>query len=519
MRRLLKWGGPALVLGAAVGLLVPRAGSAPPEGYRIIASEVAPDGIDTGVVRAGRGPGLNAAGEREVPVSGAVPGKIIVKFRDGASGAPGVSGASSASARTAVARALGARTITRPTYADFDLVEIDPAMDPEAAAASLAGRDEVEYAQAVYRYHAYARPNDPLYSLQWNLIQLQMDKAWDINPGATRDVVVAVIDTGVAFRSAIVEYDTIPYRNESGTLYPSLGRVTVPYAAAPELGAADRFVAPRDFIWDDDAPFDTDGHGTHVSGTIGQLTNNGVGVAGMAYNVRIMPVKAITSDWDDVFNSPFVGTDDIVARAIRYAADNGAKVINMSLGRTEGGAATAVGDAMRYAVSRGVFVAVAAGNDYERGNPIERLAEQAGPIDGAMVVAATGNDSTRAYYSGVRDYVEIAAPGGNARQPAWIYQQTYDPDFTEYFLGPLSGYRAPRFDVFATMGYQGTSMATPHVAGFAALLYSQGIANPAAIEAAMKKWAIDRGAAGRDDQYGFGSINPRTTLRGLGIAR
>ena len=80
---------------------------------------------------------------------------------------------------------------------------------------------------------------------------------------------------------------------------------------------------------------DLDGHGTHVSGTIGQLTNNGVGVAGMAFNVRIMPVKVISETWDLIFGAPNDGTDDVVARGVRYAADNGAKVINMSLGPRE----------------------------------------------------------------------------------------------------------------------------------------------------------------------------------------
>ena len=110
----------------------------------------------------------------------------------------------------------------------------------------------------------------------------------------------------------------------------------MPFAVAPELGDA-KFVAPRDFIWEDNLPFDLDGHGTHVSGTIGQLTNNNLGVAGMAYNVRIMPVKVLDDAWDCLFDSPSIGTDDTVARGIRYAADNGANVINMSIGRLTAG--------------------------------------------------------------------------------------------------------------------------------------------------------------------------------------
>ena len=143
---------------------------------------------------------------------------------------------------------------------------------------------------------------------------------------------------------------------------PALGTLDIP-CRRPRPGRPDRFVAPRDFIWGDVPPFDMDGHGTHVAGTIGQLTNNSVGVAGMASNVRIMPVKVIDSIWDLVFNSPFVGTDDTVARGVRYAVDNGAKVLNLSIGRS-GPPAPVVEDAIRYAVSRGAFVAVAGGNEF-----------------------------------------------------------------------------------------------------------------------------------------------------------
>jgi hypothetical protein len=208
-----------------------------------------------------------------------------------------------------------------------------------------------------------------------------------------------------------------------------------------------------------------------------------------------------------------------VARAIRYAADNGAKVINMSLGRNGGPAAPLIGEALRYAVGKGTFIAVAGGNDYEDGNPTERLAEQAGPIEGAMVVASVGRDMTRAHYSGVKSYIDIAAPGGNRRSggaEGMILQQTYSPSATDTFLLPPSQFRAPRFDTMALVYYQGTSMATPHVAGMAALLMSQGITSPAAVEAAIKRFATEAGAAGRDDEYGSGIINPRATLRDWG---
>ena len=89
-------------------------------------------------------------------------------------------------------------------------------------------------------------------------------------------------------------------------MYPALGAMSIPFAAAPELGAASRYVAPRDFIWNDNDPSRFDGHGTHVAGTIGQLTNNGVGVAGVAFNVRLMPVKVLRRSWDLIFDAPNV---------------------------------------------------------------------------------------------------------------------------------------------------------------------------------------------------------------------
>jgi serine protease len=242
----------------------------------------------------------------------------------------------------------------------------------------------------------------------------------------------------------------------------------------------------------------------------------------MAYNVRIMPVKVLDEVWDCIFDSPAFATDDTVARGIRYAADNGAKVINMSFGREEGGAATAVTEAIRYAVSRGVFVAVSAGNTFEEGNLPSRTAQSAPSIDGMMAVGAVGRNLQRAAYSTTNTYVEIAAPGGDFRfagSEGGILQQTLDQDLLHtYTFGPQR-LEPPRADVFAYYYFQGTSMATPHVSALAALLMQQGITNPAAIEAAIEQFARDLGRAGVDNEYGAGLIQPRATLRGLGLAR
>jgi serine protease len=444
-----------------------------------------------------------------------VPGRVIVKFRDGAS----------LDARSAALSAISrsASTTARRPYANFDVIELDPSEDPEAAARRFAARPDVEYAQAAYRFHPYFVPNDPLYSLQWNMRSIDMERAWDIQPGASPSIVVAVLDTGIAYTNQIVTFNAnafrVPLPDGTSIQYPALGVIDVPFAAAPELAGANRFVAPRDFIWDDMTPVDLENHGTHVSGTIGQLTNNAVGTVGVAFNVRLMPVKVIDGIWDFIFNSPFEGTDDLVARGIRYAVDNGARVLNMSIGRS-GPPSPVVEDAMRYAVSRGAFIAVAAGNSFEDGNPVEVVAEIASRLEGAVSVGALDPQHNRAYYSSSGPYVELSAPGGSSDFGAagGVYQQTYDPSFVETYVVP-SQYRAPRYDMFVYAPLQGTSMATPHVSGLAALLMQQGVTSPAAIEAALERFAVDRGAPGRDDQTGVGEINARNTLRGLGLAK
>ena len=266
------------------------------------------------------------AGRRGVSYA---PGRVIVKFRDGTSSAVRLSSLGRLTARSAVSE--------RPSYANFDVVSIDPNADAEAAADALSQRPEVEYAQAVYRVHKMFVPNDQFYSCaargqcQWNLPLIDMERAWDIQGTAGSSITVAVLDSGIAFENKVIRFNGLAFTDDRGDVHPGLGTVDIPFAAAPDLFAPGRFVAPHDFIWNDDDPVDLDSHGTHVSGTIGQLTNNASGTAGVAFNVKLMPVKVVASDWDLIFGSPDQGTDGTLARGLRYAADNGAKIINMSI--------------------------------------------------------------------------------------------------------------------------------------------------------------------------------------------
>ena len=511
---LFKSAGVLTVLTLAVGIVAAQ-DTAP--GFGTSLSDAALPGIDTGI-RANDQPRPPRPSARDlIGRSNGSPylrGSIAVKFRPGT--AP-------AAQRSMVDR-IGATTMEAPSYADFQLVTIDENADPEVVAATLAQQPDVEYAQARYIVHPMFVPNDPLYSQQWNFPAIDMEHAWDLNAGAASSIVVAVLDSGVAYRNAVLRRAIPSWREFFGSsivTYPTLGVVDIPFAAAPDLAGSDRFVAPRDFIWNGTDPLDMDGHGTHVTGTIGELTNNGSGVAGMAFNVRIMPVKVINSTWDDILGSPFQGTDDVAARGVHYAVDNGAKVLNMSFGRS-GAPSPLLQEAIIYATSHGAFVSIAAGNDFEQGNPTEWPAAYAPSIQGAVAVGAIGRDRQRAYYSSTGSYVELMAPGGNQRiggTTAGILQQTYDVAFVETFINGPARYGPPRFDVFSYRFLQGTSMAAPHVSGFAAMLMHQGITSPAAIEAAMEQFASDLGPSGVDQQYGYGLINPRASLRGLGLAK
>jgi len=342
--------------------------------------------------------------------------------------------------------------------------------DLDALLAKIRANDKVEAAEPLMQVKASDvdamkpgkgfTPNDPMFAQQWNLQMINMPAAWEISRG--KGVVVAVLDTGIAWE----DHDD--------------------FAQVPDL-ADQRFVAGWDFVNDDDHANDDHGHGTHVAGTIAQATDNGEGVAGVAFEATLMAVKVL-----DHFGS---GNTADIADAIRWAADHGAKVINMSLGG--GGRSDVMQNAVKYARAKGVVVVCAAGNG-GRG-----VVEYPAAYPGSFAVASVGPKGTKAPYSSWGKELDIAAPGGDKSQgeAAGIIQNTIDPQDVSQ-------------SVYAS--YQGTSMATPHVAGLAALLFAAGGKNPDQIEKAIMISAHPpQGSKGWTDQYGHGVIDAKAALDAL----
>jgi serine protease len=446
-----------------------------------------------------------------------VPGEILVRFKNGVELRQGEAALRvlKTSIEPGDARWIGQVLHLRN-------LEID---DPVRAAENLSRQPEVLYAQPNYLSRLDSVPNDPGWTQQWNLPLINMPQAWDINTRAGGGVTVAVIDTGLTTRDG-----TFGFRIWTGTSFQTFG---VPVATADDFdhGRVDRGVDLQAFGgWTSGGTpliFDANGHGTHVAGTIAQQTNNGSGYAGVANGVRLLPIKACFDYWDvqlwmsQVANIPgfsdpgFSGCETAAwVAGLRHAADSGAKVINLSLGGSIPQPAAL--DALNYAVSRGAFVAIAGGNEARDGNPTSYPAFYASQIDGVIAVAAVTPSRQRALYSNSGSYIEIAAPGGaglfgSAAEQVW----QIGPNQADLAFVRL----APAFNRYQNLSNAGTSMASPHVAALAALLYSQGITRPASIEAAIKRFAQDLGTPGRDDEFGHGLIDARATLRGLGVTR
>ncbi|PDO10272.1 MAG: hypothetical protein BLM47_07895 [Candidatus Reconcilbacillus cellulovorans] len=299
-------------------------------------------------------------------------------------------------------------------------------------------KTEIEYAEPHYLYETNeVVPNDSLYlRYQWNLPQIAADRGWDISKGSD-DVLVAVVDTGV-------DRD---HPDLNGRIRPG-----------------------RNTIRPDAPPLDDVGHGTHVAGIISAIVNNATGIAGMSWNNPILPVKAL----DDTG----AGSTLSVAQGIIWATDQGAKVINLSLGNYAD--SDFLHDAVRYAYERDVVLVAAVGND----NTDKPGYPAAYPE--VLAVGATGPNRKKAAFSNYGDYLDVVAPG----------------------IGIASTYPNGRYAAMS-----GTSMASPHVAALAALIRS---VNPrltnAEVYDIIRRTADDLGPKGRDPYFGYGEINAQKAL-------
>ena len=418
-----------------------------------------------------------------------LPGRVLVKYAAPAS--PTARAATAHEAGAIAGVALSSRTT---------LLRLAGGVTVPSALHRLRGRRDVVWAAPDVVAHGAGAliPNDPgragapgdWQQLQWNFagpFGVNAPEAWsnmvaDGAPGG-RGVIVAVLDTGVA------------YANRG------------PFRRSPDFSRF-AFVNGYDFIAHNAFPNDRNGHGTFVTGTIAEATNNRYGLTGLAYGARIMPVRVLDSAGE--------GEASTIAEGVRFAANHGARVINLSLEFSSNVTASDIPElieALRYARRRGVVVVAAAGNEAHTA-----IAYPARAPD-VVAVGATTEHGCLADYSNDGAGLTLVAPGGGAdanlagdpnchpEQPAGrdVYQVTF------------SGVSTRRFGIPA--GYEGTSMAAPHVAAVAALIIASGVLgrhpSPAQVIARLRATARKRGGGGDERLYGAGRVDAAAaTARG-----
>jgi serine protease len=390
------------------------------------------------------------------------------------------------------ARILGANPVPADAQPRSTLLRLPRGESVSRAITILRRQPGVLYAEPDYIVHLAGREpraEVPLAGAAWQQMQWNLQASTGVNApqawtnliadhrAGGRGIVVAVLDTGVA------------YRNWKG------------FRAAPEF-AATRFVDPYDFVDHNRYPLDRNGHGTFVAGLIAQSVDNHLGAAGLAYGVSIMPLRVLDASGE--------GDESTIARAIRYAVDHGAQVINLSLEFLPSQVASAadipqIESAIHDAIRRGVTVVAAAGNDGS-----DQIAYPA-RTPGVISVGATTRDRCLADYSNGGSSLDLVAPGGgdDAILPG---DPDCHPERNLPAIRQLTLIDPPHWARFGYPGdYMGTSMATPEVSATVALVIASGVVgshpSPAAILARLEQTATPLGGSQPNAYYGYGLVN------------
>jgi len=350
-------------------------------------------------------------------------------------------------------------------------VRYERATPVETAVERLSAAAGVEYAEANRYRETCVIPNDPSFPNQWGLTKINCPAAWDRTTGSV-NVVVAVIDTGI----------DLDHPELAGLLVQGWDMVDLGPNPTPPPGW--RFEG--DFQGRDNDPQDEVGHGTHVAGTIACASNNATGVAGVTWSCRLMPVKVLTRlvNIANPNRVNGVGSSADIAAGIRYAVDHGARVLNLSLGGTVD--TQVERDAIAYAISQGAVVVAAMGNAFQSGNPTSFPAA----YPDVVAVGAINQADQRANFSQTGPHIDVVAPGVGVLSTVWD-----------------NGY--------ATM--QGTSMASPHVAGVAALIMScnSNLTGPQVadiIRQTARPLRDNPADPVPNDSYGFGCVDAKAAI-------
>ncbi|MFL5801086.1 MAG: S8 family serine peptidase [Roseiflexaceae bacterium] len=369
---------------------------------------------------------------------GALAGELVLKLRPGAMlDADARAHGPHAALLDALLRAAGAgAAASLGSNSDTYRVRLRASADLMMLARRLSANPAVVFAEPNHIRTLMRTPDDPVIGQQWALRNIHALEAWDITTGG--DITIAVLDTGIS-RS-----------------HPDLkGKVLPGY----------------DFANDDADPNDDEGHGTYTAGVAAANSNNGTGIAGVCWGCKILPVK--------VLNRRGQGDDASIAAGIRWAVDQGARIISMSLGGTDD--TQVLRDAVAYAHERNALLIAASGNGQADGNRPNYPAA----YPGVLAVSATTPSDQVTGFSSTGDYVGIAAPGVGVWSTLWDRDE-----------GNTYG------------AANGTSAACPHVAGAAALVLSlRPDLSADQLAEILQASADDQGAPGKDPQEGYGRLN------------